>query len=59
METVNYIPDSFLKFRDYNEILVRTRLYITRANYSIDLNGYSINSSIGLSVLANLIDIVN
>lgn len=50
---ISLLPSSLLSLKEKTETSVRARLYITRANYSADLQGYSINFTLGICVFAN------
>ena len=50
-------PNSYFGSKEYVETSVRARLYVSRANFSDDLNGYSINLTLGLCGFGNLIRI--
>lgn len=50
---ISLLPSSFLSLKEKTESSVRARLYITRANFSGDLQGYSINLTLGFCTFAN------
>ena len=52
---IGLIPNSSLGVKEKVETSIRTRLYITRANYHSDLQGYSINLTIGIGIFGNMI----
>ena len=52
---INLLPSSFTGLKEIVETSIRVRLYVAKANFFDDLNGYSINLSIGLSGFGNLI----
>lgn len=54
---IKLIPNSFSATGESVETSIRARLYITRANFFDDLNGYSINLTIGLCGFGNLLRI--
>jgi len=54
---LNLVPNSYLGVKEKVETSIRTKFYITRANYFEDLKGYSINLTIGLSGFGNVIRI--
>lgn len=56
---IKLIPNSFSGAGESVETSIRARLYITRVNYFDDLNGYSINLTIGLCGFGNLLRINN
>lgn len=45
---LNLVPGLFDDLREKVETCVRARLYVARANYYPDLNGYSINLAVGI-----------
>lgn len=51
----NIIPDPLFGIKESVEISIRTRLYATRASISPNIDGYTINFSVGVSGFANLI----
>ncbi len=50
---ISLLPSTFLSIKEKTETSVRARLYITRANFYGDLQGYSINFTLGICVFAN------
>jgi hypothetical protein len=54
---ISLLPSTLLSLKEKTETSVRARLYITRANFYGDLQGYSINFTLGISVFANPIRI--
>lgn len=52
---LNLISDSYFGRNEKVETAIRARLYVTKANYFSDLQGYSVNLTIGLSVFGNRI----
>ena len=51
--TINIAPNMGVK--EKVETSIRTRLYITKADFAPDLNGYSINLTVGLCGFGNMI----
>ena len=49
------IPNAYSGIKEKVETSIRARLYITRANYYEDLNGYSINLTFGICGFGNFI----
>lgn len=52
---LSFIPNPVLGVKEKLETAIRARLYVTKANYYNDLNGYSINFSLGFSGFGNMI----
>jgi len=52
---LNFTPYSYLKAKEKIETSIRARLYVTRANYYSNLQGYSINLTIGFCGFGNTI----
>jgi hypothetical protein len=52
---IKLVPSSSFGVKEYSETSVRARLYVSRANYSDDLNGYSINLTLGLCGFGNML----
>jgi len=52
---INLIPDPYMGIKEKVETSIRTRLYVTKADYTPDLKGYSINFTIGLCGFGNMI----
>ena len=48
-QRLSTVPNLFFGHRDMLETSIRTRLYIAKNDFYTDLNGYSINLSIGVS----------
>ncbi len=51
------VPNPFFGVKEKVETSIRARLYVTRANYYEDLQGYSINLTIGLCGFGNMINL--
>ena len=49
------VPNHYLNVKEKVETSIRARLYITRANYHEDLQGYSVNLTIGICGFGNMI----
>ncbi len=54
-KTISFIPDAFFRVRENVEYSVRGRLYIARANYYADLQGFSVNLAVEFSGFGNFI----
>ena len=54
---LNLVPNPYLGVKEKLETSIRARLYVTRANYHEDLQGYSINLTIGLCGFGNMINL--
>ncbi len=52
---LNIVPVAYFGMKESVETSIRARLYITRTNYFDDLNGYSINLTIGLCGFGNML----
>lgn len=57
---LNIGPNLFwgIRLKEFVEYSVRSRIYITRASYFDNLNGYTINFSIGICGFGNLIKVI-
>jgi hypothetical protein len=51
------VPNTYFGVKEKVETSIRARLYVTRANYYEDLQGYSINLTIGLCGFGNMINL--
>jgi hypothetical protein len=56
---VNLIPGILLRNREFIETSIKTKLYLTRANYFNNLNGLMINLSVGICGFGNAIKLTN
>jgi hypothetical protein len=54
-KNLSLIPETFLNTREYTEFLVRARVYVSKANIAPDLQGYSINLTLGIGMSGNAI----
>lgn len=52
---LSLLPNPFLGVKEKLETAIRARLYVAKANYYNDLNGYSVNLTIGFSGFGNVI----
>ena len=54
-KNLSFMPETFLQTREYTEFTVRARLYVTHANLSPALKGFSINLTLGVNMSGNII----
>jgi hypothetical protein len=52
-KVVKLVPNIYSGSKEYSEASIRTRLYISRADYFSDLRGFSINLSVGFGIFGN------
>lgn len=52
---IKLVPNPYFGLKESVETSIRARLYITRVSYYNDLNGYSINLTVGLCGFGNII----
>ena len=55
---IKMMPNSLFGVKESVETSIRARFYITRANFYDDLNGYSINLTIGLCGFGNFLKLI-
>lgn len=54
-KNLSLIPETFLQTHEYSEISIRARLYIAKANMAPDIQGFSINFTLGIGMYGNIV----
>ena len=56
---IQLIPSIISEAREYSQTAIRTRLYLTNANFYPDLKGISVNLSVGLTLNGHFLEVFN
>ncbi|MDO9153495.1 MAG: hypothetical protein Q7U47_07300 [Paludibacter sp.] len=56
---MNLIPDQFIGAREFVDLVLRGRLYVARADYNPNLQGYSVNLTVSVYGLGSMFKLKN
>ncbi len=54
---ISLIPSIFINKREYSEILLNTRIFVSKNNFNSELKGYAVHFSINIAGFGNLINL--